>query len=115
MIDVSDGLASELLHLCKASNLGCIIYDEKIPVDQETFRVAREFNLDPTTCALNGGEDYELLFSIRQTDYDKIKDNQHMKIIGHYADKNSGAQIIGRDGSSVQLQAQGWNHFTSHQ
>ncbi|MBK7127913.1 MAG: thiamine-phosphate kinase [Crocinitomicaceae bacterium] len=115
MIDVSDGLASELLHLCKASNLGCIIYDEKIPVDQETFRVAREFNLDPTTCALNGGEDYELLFSIRQTDYDKIKDNQHMKVIGHYADKNSGAQIIGRDGSSVQLQAQGWNHFTSHE
>jgi thiamine-monophosphate kinase len=115
MIDVSDGLASEVLHLCKAGNLGCALYDEKIPVDQETFRVAREFNLDPTTCALNGGEDYELLFSIKQTDYDKIKDSEHLKVIGHYLDKNSGANIIARDGSSLELKAQGWNHFSSNE
>jgi thiamine-monophosphate kinase len=111
MIDVSDGLASELLHLCKAGNVGCTIYDEKIPVDQETFRVAREFNLDPSTCALNGGEDYELLFSIKQSDYPKIKDSEHLKVIGHYTDKNSGSNIVARDGSVVALQAQGWNHF----
>lgn len=115
MIDVSDGLASEVLHLCKAGNLGCAIYDEKIPVDQETFRVAREFNLDPTTCALNGGEDYELLFSIRQEDYEKIKDSEHLKVIGHYTDKNSGANVISRDGSSVEIKAQGWNHFSSNE
>jgi len=113
MIDVSDGLASELLHLCKAGNLGCTIYDEKIPVDQETFNSAREFNLDPSTCALNGGEDYELLFSIKQTDYDKIKDSEHLKVIGHYSDKNSGSNIVGRDGSVIPLQAQGWNHFSA--
>lgn len=115
MIDVSDGLASEVLHLCKAGNLGCALYDEKIPVDQETFRVAREFNLDPTTCALNGGEDYELLFSIKQTDYDKIKDSEHLKVIGHYMDKNSGANIIARDGTSLEIKAQGWNHFSSNE
>ena len=78
MIDISDGLASEVLHLCKNGEIGCNIYDEKIPVDQETYNVARDFNLDPSTCALNGGEDYELLFSISQEDYEKIKDNQHM-------------------------------------
>jgi thiamine-monophosphate kinase len=113
MIDVSDGLASEILHLCKAGDLGCTIYDEKIPVDQETFNVARDFNLDPTTCALNGGEDYELLFSIKQSDYDKIKDSEHLKVIGHYMDKNSGARIIARDGTSLELKAQGWNHFNA--
>jgi len=112
MIDISDGLASELLHLCKAGDLGCVIYDEKIPVDQETFNAAREFNLDPSTCALNGGEDYELLFSIKQTDYDKIKDSPHMKVIGHYVDKAAGASIIARDNTSLPLQAQGWNHFS---
>jgi len=112
MIDISDGLASELLHLCKAGDLGCVIYDEKIPIDQETFNVAREFNLDPSTCALNGGEDYELLFSIKQTDYDKIKDSIHMKVIGHYVDKAAGCSIIARDNSSLPLTAQGWNHFS---
>lgn len=111
MIDISDGLASELLHLCKAGELGCVIYDEKIPIDQETFNVAREFNLDPSTCALNGGEDYELLFSIKQADYEKIKDSPHMKVIGHYVDKAAGCSIIARDNTSLPLKAQGWNHF----
>jgi thiamine-monophosphate kinase len=112
MIDVSDGLASELLHLCKAGNLGCVIYDEKLPIDQETFNVARDFNMDPSTCALNGGEDYELLFSISQADYDKIKDSPHMTIIGHYTDASSGCSIVDRAGMSHPLVAQGWNHFS---
>lgn len=111
MIDLSDGLASDVLHLCNKSDLGCNIYDEKLPIDQETYDTARDFNLDPSTCALNGGEDYELLFSIRQEDFEKIKGNQHMKVIGHYTDKNSGTYIIDRNGSSVPIQAQGWNHF----
>lgn len=113
MIDVSDGLASELLHLCKAGNLGCSIYDEKLPIDSETHRVAREFGFDPSTCALNGGEDYELLFSVKQSDFEKIKESEHLTIIGHYSDKNSGSNIVARDGSFVPLEAQGWNHFRS--
>jgi thiamine-monophosphate kinase len=90
MIDISDGLASEAMHLAKHSDLGVVIYDEKIPVDQQTFDTAREFYLDASTCALNGGEDYELLFSISQEDYEKIKDNEHLTVVGHYADKASG-------------------------
>jgi len=111
MIDISDGLASEILHLCKKGDLGAEIYDEKLPIDQETYSVARDFNLDPTTCALNGGEDYELLFSVSQSDYDKIKDSEHMTVIGHYTDKSSGANIIDRAGKSIPLEAQGWTHF----
>lgn len=111
MIDVSDGLASEALHLAKNSDLGCVIYDEKIPIDQETYNTAREFNLDASTAALNGGEDYELLFSISQSDFDKIKDNEHMKIVGHFTDKGSGCNIVDRGGTSIPLTAQGWNHF----
>ncbi len=112
MIDVSDGLVSEAMHLCKASDLGCAIYDEKIPIDHETYRVARDFELDPSTCALNGGEDYELLFSIKQGDFDKIKGNEFMTVIGHFTDKGSGMNVIDRSGVSVPMQAQGWNHFT---
>jgi len=111
MIDLSDGLASDVLHLCKEGELGCVIYDEKLPIDQETFNNAREFNLDPSTCALNGGEDYELLFSISQADYDKIKDNEHMTVVGHYTDKASGCNVVDRGGSSIPIEAQGWNHF----
>lgn len=113
MIDISDGLASEILHLCKGSDLGCAIYDEKLPIDHETHKVAREFELDPSTCALNGGEDYELLFSVAQSDYDKIKGNEYMTVIGHFMDKGSGANIIERSGQATPLQAQGWNHFES--
>ena len=111
MIDVSDGLASEILHLTSASELGATLYEEKIPVDQETFDVARDFNLVPSTCALNGGEDYELLFTISQADYEKLKGNAHFSIIGHMRDKNSGVNIVERGGTAQEIKAQGWNHF----
>ncbi|MCG8577570.1 MAG: thiamine-phosphate kinase [Flavobacteriales bacterium] len=111
MIDISDGLASEVKHLCKAGGLGAEIYDEKLPIDQETYDVARDFNLDPSTCALNGGEDYELLFSISQNDYDKIKDSKHMTVVGHYTDKNAGVNVVDRNGQSIPMEAQGWTHF----
>lgn len=111
MIDISDGLASEVLHLAKSSDLGCVIYDEKIPIDQETYNTARDFDLDASTAALNGGEDYELLFSIDQKDFEKIKDNAHMKIVGHFTDKGSGCNIVDRGGTSIPLAAQGWKHF----
>ena len=88
-----------------------MIYDEKLPIDQETYNAARDFNLDASTAALNGGEDYELLFAISQADYEKIKDNQHMTIVGHFVDKNSGSAIVDRGGTLIPLTAQGWNHF----
>ncbi len=112
MIDISDGLASELIHLSKASGLGLTIYDEKLPIDQETFNVAREFNITSSTAALNGGEDYELLFTIKLSDFDKIKDNKHFTVIGHMNDKNSAATIVERNGTVQELKAQGFNHFT---
>ncbi|WP_070137600.1 thiamine-phosphate kinase [Crocinitomix algicola] len=112
MIDISDGLVSEAMHLCSNSNLGCNIYDEKLPIDHETYRVARDFDLDASTCALNGGEDYELLFSISQTDYEKIKGSEHLTVIGHFTEKNSGMNVVQRDGSLVPMKAQGWNHFS---
>jgi thiamine-monophosphate kinase len=111
MIDISDGLASELLHICKNSSVGCHIYDEKIPIDAQTSMTALEFELDPSTCALNGGEDYELLFTIDQKDYEKIKGNPHMTIIGHVTDVNEGMYYIDKQGSAVELKAQGWSHF----
>jgi thiamine-monophosphate kinase len=111
MIDVSDGLVSEAMHLCKASDLGCAIYDEKLPIDHETHRVARDFNIDPSTAALNGGEDYELLFSISQEDYEKVKGSEHITIVGHFTDKGSGMNVIDRAGKVVPMTAQGWNHF----
>ncbi len=111
MIDVSDGLASEIFHLCKASNLGCTIYDEKIPIDGATASSAIEFNIDPITTALNGGEDYELLFTISQSDYEKVVGNPNLSIIGHITEKNSGINFIDKQGVIAPLQAQGWNHF----
>jgi thiamine-monophosphate kinase len=111
MIDISDGLASELFHLCKASNLGCHIYTEKIPIDALASSLAIDFNLDPTTCALNGGEDYELLFTIKQEDYERIKGNPNMTVIGHMVDKEAGKYLIDKSGSVIELKAQGWNHF----
>lgn len=111
MIDISDGLASELMHICKSSNVGCHIYDEKIPIDGKTSMTAIEFNLDPNTCAMNGGEDYELLFTISQNDYDKIKGNPNMTVIGHVTDSKDGRYYIDKNGAAIELTAQGWSHF----
>jgi thiamine-monophosphate kinase len=112
MIDISDGLASEILHICKSSKVGCHIYDEKIPIDASTSLAAIDFNLDPATCALNGGEDYELLFTIKQADYDKIKGNPNMTVIGHITNEKDGCYFIDKNGSAITLKAQGWNHFS---
>lgn len=115
MIDISDGLASELMHICSQSNTGCRVYDEKIPIDGKTSMTAIDFNLDPITCALNGGEDYELLFTVKQSDFDKIKGNPHMTVIGHITDASEGLYYVDKNGSMVELQAQGWNHFDQDQ
>ena len=111
MIDISDGLSSEVMHICKESNVGCNIYEDKIPIDPQTYERAREFGLDPTVCALNGGEDYELLFTIRQEDYEKIRMDLDVSIIGHITDKASGANLIDKSNNVVKLQAQGWQAF----
>lgn len=111
MIDISDGLASELLHISKASNCSVSIYSEKLPFDEKTTLTALDFDLDPITCALNGGEDYELLFTILQSDYEKIASNPNLTVIGHITPKNSGNLLIDKNGSAVSLKAQGWKHF----
>ena len=111
MIDISDGLSSEVLHLCKQSEVGCDLYEDKIPLDPQFISVCEEFNLDSTTIALAGGEDYELLFTINQEDYDKIKGNPNLTVIGHITDAASGAHIITRGGEKIALQAQGWKSF----
>jgi|SRR6218665_2675282 len=109
MIDISDGLASEILHLCTSSGVGCNLYEEKIPIDPAAYNAAREFNLDPTVCALNGGEDYELLFTIDQSDFPKIKANPDITVIGHMTSKKDGVNLITRGGTSHELTAQGWD------
>jgi thiamine-monophosphate kinase len=111
MIDISDGLASEILHICKQSNKGCNLYEDKIPLDPMTYETAREFNLDPTVCALSGGEDYELLFTIKQTEYEKIKLQMDISIIGHITDASAGCNLITKSGVVHALKAQGWNAF----
>lgn len=111
MIDVSDGLASEILHITTQSEKGCTIYEDKLPIDPVTFETARELGLDPTVCALNGGEDYELLFTVKQADYDKIKNDVDITVIGHITDKNSGVQMISKSNIVHELKAQGWNAF----
>src|SRR5690554_5456651 len=111
MIDVSDGLASEILHICKASNVGCKLYEDKIPIDQMTYDTAREFGLDPTVCALSGGEDYELLFTVSQKDYEKIKNSMDISIIGHITEESAGKYMISKSGIVHELKAQGWNAF----
>lgn len=111
MIDVSDGLASEAIHLARSSGLGVRIYDEKLPIDPSTYQTARDFNLDPTTCALNGGEDYELLFTITQADYDRVKGNPSISVIGHMTDKASGYRLVDKQGGEHELTAQGWDAF----
>lgn len=112
MIDISDGLSSELLHICDSSNVGCNIYEDKIPIDYTAVSTAEELNLSPVTCALNGGEDYELLFTIDQSDYKKIKSDPDFTVIGYITDKPSGSNIILNDSSSLPITAQGWNPLT---
>jgi thiamine-monophosphate kinase len=109
MIDISDGLASEAIHICRQSGTGCSFYEEKIPIDQLTYDTAREFNLDPTMCAMNGGEDYELLLTIKPADHEKFKNNPDITIIGHITDKNSGYQLIAKNGTQHPINAQGWD------
>lgn len=109
MIDISDGLSSEILHLCESSELGCSLYEEKIPIAEETYSMALKFNLDPTTCALSGGEDYELLFTISPDDFEKVKNNPDISVIGHMMQKDKGAVLITKGNNVHPLTAQGWN------
>ncbi len=109
MIDVSDGLSSEILHLCTQSKVGVELYEEKIPIDPLTFDTAREFNLDPTVCVLSGGEDYELLFTVDLADYDKIKNSMDISIIGHITNESKGCLMVAKAGTVHELKAQGWN------
>lgn len=115
MIDISDGLASEILHICDASGVGVDLYEDKIPVDQTTMQKAVDFNLDPTVVTLSGGEDYELLFTVSQADYEKVKGSPHFTVIGHMKDKAAGAHMVTRGGQQVALTAQGWNAFQQNQ
>lgn len=113
MMDVSDGISSEVLHLCKQSNLGCVIYEEKIPIAEESRKAAFKFGLDPTVCALNGGEDYELIFTLKQEDYDKITLNEEISVIGYMKDLAEGCKLLTRGGNSFDITAQGWNAFAN--
>jgi thiamine-monophosphate kinase len=109
MIDISDGLSSELLHICKQSEVGCVLYEEKIPVNEMARQFAYKLELDPTACALSGGEDYELLFTIDQKDYDTIVLNPDISIVGYVTEKEEGSVIITKGGNKYPLTAQGWN------
>lgn len=112
MIDISDGLSSEILHLCKNSSVGCNLFEDKIPLDPTVISTCEEFNIDSTTVALSGGEDYELLFTIDQADFLKIKGNPNLTVIGHMVDANDGANMITRGDTKIPLTAQGWNSFS---
>ena len=109
MIDISDGLSSEIIHLCKQSKIGCNLYEDKIPLDQQVISACEEFNMDSTTIALSGGEDYELLFTVSQDDFPKIKANPNFTIIGHMTDSSEGMNLITRANEKITLRAQGWN------
>lgn len=111
MIDVSDGLSSDILHICKQSAVGCVLYEDKIPFNEEAKEFAYKLQLDPTACALSGGEDYELLFTVTQTDYEKIKTNPSVSIIGYITEEGEGHTLITRGGAKHPLVAQGWNHM----
>ncbi|NBR37270.1 MAG: thiamine-phosphate kinase [Chitinophagales bacterium] len=111
MMDISDGLSSEILHICKQSQLGCVLYEEKIPVAEATRLAAYKFEIDPTACALSGGEDYELLFTLPAADYDKLVLNEQISVIGYMTEAEQGARIITKGGSTHPLTAQGWNHM----
>lgn len=111
MMDVSDGVSSEVLHLCKQSNVGCKIYEDKLPIHDNARQAAFKFGLDPTVCALNGGEDYELIFTLKQEDYDKITLNEEIAVIGYITDIEEGCKIITKGGNTHNITAQGWNAF----
>ncbi|MFI5154660.1 MAG: thiamine-phosphate kinase [Chitinophagales bacterium] len=111
MMDISDGLSSELLHICKDSGLGCVIYEDKIPVSEQTRQAAYKFELDPTACALSGGEDYELLFTVSQADHEKLVLNEKISVIGHMTEAGKGEKIITKGGNQFDITAQGWNAF----
>jgi thiamine-monophosphate kinase len=109
MIDISDGLSSEIIHLCKSSKVGCNLYEDKLPIDPQLISVCEEFNIDSTTVAINGGEDYELLFTIKMEDFDKIKANPHFTIIGHMTQESEGVHLITRANTKIELRARGWD------
>lgn len=109
MMDISDGLSSELLHICTQSKVGCRIYEEHIPIDYQTAVMAEEFNMNLTTCALNGGDDYELLFTVPISDHEKVSEMEGIKLIGHITKQELGRALITRDGQEFELKAQGWN------
>lgn len=113
MMDISDGLSSELLHLSKQSSLGMRVYEDKLPIHPSTIEGAKEFDLDPTTCALNGGEDYELLFTVKQADMEILQKNADISIIGHVTARTGSAELVTRAGNEYQLKAQGWEAFGS--
>ena len=109
MMDISDGLSSEILHICEQSGVGCRLFEDKIPLDPQVISTCEEFNLDSTTIALSGGEDYELLFTISQKDYDKIKGNPNLSVIGYITNKEQGRYLVTRSGEAVEIIAKGWN------
>lgn len=111
MMDISDGLSSEILHICKQSNLGCVLYEDKIPVSEQSKQAAFKFKIDPTACALSGGEDYELIFTIPQSDYDKLVLNEEISVVGYMTEPEQGAHIITKGGGKHAITAQGWNHL----
>jgi thiamine-monophosphate kinase len=111
MMDISDGLSSEILHICKKSELGCVLYEEKIPIHEDSRQAAFKFGLDPTACALSGGEDYELLFTIPQSEYDKLVLNEQISVVGYMTEAEAGTNIITKGGNKFKITAQGWNAF----
>lgn len=113
MMDISDGLSSELMHICKQSGVGCRIFEKEIPIDYQTAVMAEEMNMNVTTCALNGGEDYELLFTVPIGDLDKVKDMEGVRMIGHITDQKYGQILVTRDNQEFELKAQGWNPLNS--
>ncbi|MDY3143532.1 MAG: AIR synthase-related protein, partial [Parabacteroides sp.] len=112
MMDISDGLSSELLHIAQESHVGCRIYEDRIPIDYQTAAMAEQFNMNLVTAALNGGEDYELLFTVPLADHDKVADMPGIKVIGHITKPELGNYLVGRDGGEVELRAQGWNSLS---
>ena len=111
MMDVSDGISSEILHICRQSNLGCRLYEEKLPIAEQTRQAAFKFGLDPTVCALNGGEDYELIFTVKQEDYEKIVLIEEISVIGYMAPLEEGTKFLSKGGNTFEITAQGWNAF----